>query len=197
MKLKNILCGILVCGAFCACSDQEPENSNKPGSFDGKAYLRVNITDANSTRATGGDLEYGDAAEHEVVNADFFYDTNGIFIARANVWDSGTENEDNPAGNIEFFGKSVIVLKGLTETNHPKHLVTVLNTPEDFEPANTLDGMKTLLAGSIYNGSHFTMSTTSYGRTAAVPYFVTEVSEMSGRRKCRGGSSVQIGRAHV
>ena len=56
MKLKNILCGILVCGAFCACSDQEPENSNKPGSFDGKAYLRVNITDANSTRATGGDL---------------------------------------------------------------------------------------------------------------------------------------------
>ncbi|WP_279063663.1 FimB/Mfa2 family fimbrial subunit [Alistipes finegoldii] len=178
MKLKNILCGILVCGAFCACSDQEPENSNKPGSFDGKAYLRVNITDANSTRATGGDLEYGDAAEHEVVNADFFfYDTNGIFIARANVWDSGTENEDNPAGNIEFFGKSVIVLKGLTETNHPKHLVTVLNTPEDFEPANTLDGMKTLLAGSIYNGSHFTMSTTSYGRTAVVPYFVTEVSE--------------------
>lgn len=178
MKLKNILCGILVCGAFCACSDQEPENSNKPGSFDGKAYLRVNITDANSTRATGGDLEYGDATEHEVVNADFFfYDTNGIFIARANVWDSGTENEDNPAGNIEFFGKSVIVLKGLTETNHPKHLVTVLNTPEDFEPANTLDEMKTLLAGSIYNGSHFTMSTTSYGRTAAVPYFVTEVSE--------------------
>ena len=164
MKLKNILCGILVCGAFCACSDQEPENSNKPGSFDGKAYLRVNITDANSTRATGGDLEYGDATEHEVVNADFFfYDTNGIFIARANVWDSGTENEDNPAGNIEFFGKSVIVLKGLTETNHPKHLVTVLNTPEDFEPANTLDEMKTLLAGSIYNGSHFTMSTTSYG----------------------------------
>ena len=164
MKLKNILCGILVCGAFCACSDQEPENSNKPGSFDGKAYLRVNITDANSTRATGGDLEYGDATEHEVGNADFFfYDTNGIFIARANVWDSGTENEDNPAGNIEFFGKSVIVLKGLTETNHPKHLVTVLNTPEDFEPANTLDEMKTLLAGSIYNGSHFTMSTTSYG----------------------------------
>lgn len=179
MKLKNILCGILVCGAFCACSDQESENSNKPRSFDGKAYLRVNITDANSTRATGGDLEYGDATEHEVVNADFFfYDTNGIFIARANVWDSGTENEDNPAGNIEFFGKSVIVLKGLTETNHPKHLVTVLNTPEDFEPANTLDEMKTLLAGSIYNGSHFTMSTTSYGRTsAAVPYFVTEVSE--------------------
>lgn len=122
MKLKNILCGILVCGAFCACSDQESENSNKPRSFDGKAYLRVNITDANSTRATGGDLEYGDATEHEVVNADFFfYDTNGIFIARANVWDSGTENEDNPAGNIEFFGKSVIVLKGLTETNHPKH----------------------------------------------------------------------------
>ena len=154
MKLKNILCGILVCGAFCACSDQESENSNKPRSFDGKAYLRVNITDANSTRATGGDLEYGDATEHEVVNADFFfYDTNGIFIARANVWDSGTENEDNPAGNIEFFGKSVIVLKGLTETNHPKHLVTVLNTPEDFEPANTLDEMKTLLAGSIYNGS--------------------------------------------
>lgn len=70
------------------------------------------------------------------------------------------------------------MLKGLTETNHPKHLVTVLNTPEDFEPANTLDEMKTLLAGSIYNGSHFTMSTTSYGRTsAAVPYFVTEVSE--------------------
>ena len=162
MKLKNILCGILVCGAFCACSDQESENSNKPRSFDGKAYLRVNITDANSTRATGGDLEYGDATEHEVVNADFFfYDTNGIFIARANVWDSGTENEDNPAGNIEFFGKSVIVLKGLTETNHPKHLVTVLNTPEDFEPANTLDEMKTLLAGSIYNGSHFTMSTKS------------------------------------
>lgn len=88
MKLKNILCGILVCGAFCACSDQEPENSNKPGSFDGKAYLRVNITDANSTRATGGDLEYGDATEHEVVNADFFfYDTNGIFIA---VQTSGT-----------------------------------------------------------------------------------------------------------
>ena len=52
MKLKNILCGILVCGAFCACSDQESENSNKPRSFDGKAYLRVNITDANSTRAT-------------------------------------------------------------------------------------------------------------------------------------------------
>ena len=50
-------------------------------------------------------MEDGDATEHEVVNADFFfYDTNGKFIARANVWDSGTENEDNPSGNIVFFG---------------------------------------------------------------------------------------------
>ena len=92
----------------------------------------MNIADASSlTRATSGDsdFEYG-KDEHNVTDADFyFYDENGVFVTQAKAWNDGKDNEAEPDENIEYFGNSIIVLKGLSQKGFPKYLVTVCSTP--------------------------------------------------------------------
>lgn len=193
---KELLFGLFtVVLAITSCTkndvlNNEPNDTND--SLGEKAYLSVNITDATAiTRASSNDddFEYGSEDEQKVTSAEFyFYDENGIYVTKANVWDGGTANTNTPAENIEYFGKSVIVLKGLTATNFPKYVVTVLNTPTGFVPGKTLKEMESTLSyaaartdGGYRNGDNFIMSTTSFvpKNTASdfQYYFATEVSE--------------------
>lgn len=197
MKLNKFFFGLFVCASFCACSNDESEliTGDVPKVFTGdEAYINVRLSDASSlTRATTTDpgYEYGD--EHSVANAYFyFYDANGVFVSEGSAWNGGTANEGSPAGNIEFKGKNVVVLKGLTEKNYPKYMVTVLNWPSSFTAPSSLQEMEKTLsdksAVGIQDGSgKFVMSTTSWTdqpdsvQTAYEKgkqrYFVTEVKE--------------------
>lgn len=184
MKMKRFILGTMACAALCACSNDPSESGVKPTPTGDTAYLNVRINYANDTRADDGGLEYG-KKEQDIKTADFyFYDEEGVFVSKANVWNGGTSNTANPTENIEFTGNSVVVLKGLEEKKvYPKYMVTVLNAPAAFEPGATLKEMEQKMAGGYKNGNgYFIMSTTSYVRTpdsakATVPnYFVTELT---------------------
>lgn len=193
MKMKKFIWGILACMALCACSDESSNVTDVNGSDtvvfpNGEAYVNVRIVNAGATtRAADGNYEDADASTDEgaVTNAKFyFYDQNGAFVTKADVWEGGKDS--NQSENIELEGNTVIVLRGLTETTFPKYLVTVLNTSDDFEAGKTLGEVeKTLMAGQgIYRNVEkgFIMSTTSYKNGLAsdkgLPlYFVTEITE--------------------
>ena len=174
MKTNKILFGLAACIAMLACSEDKAGDSGRIDlDEEGQAYLKVNISDAGSTRATGGDFEYS-TTENTVATADFyFYDDAEVFVAKANVWAEGKENTDQ---GIEYMGNSVVVLKGLKNQSYPKYMVTVLNAPDKFEPKNTLKEMKEVLAGGYKSGNNFIMTTTSYEK-GKTPYCVTEIAK--------------------
>lgn len=197
---KFYLLGALAMGmAFASCSNEEEfVGPEKPTFADGTAYLKVNIADANATRGIDAGFEYGSADEHKVTSADFyFYDANGAYVTKANVWAGGDDNLNRPTQSIEYFGKNIVVLKGVTQNTFPKYVVTVLNQPAGFEPAENLKEMEAVLVNTInrVDGdkvSNFVMTTTSYfdvnesgnlvdgsigsGDNKQPVYFATEVS---------------------
>lgn len=191
MRKKTLFYPVLAALVLAGCSNDEPGiTPEEPNAvFEGdEAYITVCLADAGSgqSRATTENpgYEYGSTAEHNVSNAYFyFYDANGVFVAEGSAWNE----EENPAttgSNIEFAGKNVVALKGLTKKNYPKYMVTVLNRPSSFEYGKTLDEMKTvLLSGGIKDSNEkFVMSTTSWGgqknaEDKDMKYFVTEVKE--------------------
>lgn len=193
MKVNKLFLGLFVCTAFCACSNDEPEvvsenvtTTETPKVFTGdEAYICIRLADAGSLkRATSPEpgYEYGEADEQKVENAYFyFYDAEGNFVSQGSAWNGGKANGADPAANIEFNANTVAVLKGLTEKNYPKYMVTVLNRPADFEYGMTLNEMEKKLsegtASGIMDGKNFVMSTTSYKHTNGTRYFVTEVEE--------------------
>ena len=193
MKLNKLFLGLFVCATLGACSNDESEiiPNDTPNVFTGdKAYVNVRLADAGSlTRATEGDFEYG-TNEQSVKNAYFyFYDADGVFVTQGDVWTDGNASTTTPAGNIEFTGNNVVVLKGLDKKSYPKYMVAVLNRPTGFVYGKTLDEMQTVLADNNTEGiyyptttnnvttNYFTMSTTSYTDTNRAKYFVTEVKE--------------------
>ena len=204
MRKKALFFPVLAALMLAGCSKDDvseviPDETPKVFTGD-EAYISVRLADAGSiySRATTEDsgYEYGITDEHTVKNAYFyFYDANGVFVSEGNAWNGGTVEEGDPAGNIEFKSKTVVVLKGLTKKNYPKYMVTVLNRPSSgFEPGGTLAEMETKLASEStvgittkYDGTdHFVMSTTSWAsqndvqtdyQTGKQKYFVTEVKE--------------------
>lgn len=193
MKMKKLFFGLFACASLCACSNDEsgviPEDTPKVFTGD-EAYINVRLADAGSlTRAQEGEFEYG-TNEQSVKNAFFyFYDADGVFVAQGDVWTGGNASTTNPAGNIEFTGNNVVVLKELGRKNYPKYMVAVLNKPTGFLYGNTLGEMQTVLADGNAEGiyypstannvttDYFTMSTTSYTEAGRSAYFVTEVKE--------------------
>ena len=178
MKMNKLFLGLFVCTALCACTNDESEiiPNDTPNVFTGdKAFINVRLADAGSlTRAQEGNFEYG-TNEQSVKNAYFyFYDADGVFVTQGDVWTGGTPSTTIPAGNIEFAGNNVVVLKGLDKKNYPKYMVAVLNKPAGFMYGETLDEMQTVLADNNAEGiyypetannittNYFTMSTTSY-----------------------------------
>ena len=138
MKTNKILFGLAACIAMLACSEDKAGDSGRIDlDEEGQAYLKVNISDAGSTRATGGAFDNG------------------------NVCAEGKENTDQ---GIEYMGNSVVVLKGLKNQSYPKYMVTVLNAPDKFEPKNTLKEMKEVLAGGYKSGNNLTRPTTRRAR---------------------------------
>ncbi len=193
MKVKKLFFGLFACASLCACSNDEsgviPDDTPKVFTGD-EAYINVRLADAGSlTRAQEGEFEYG-TNEQSVKNAFFyFYDADGVFVAQGDVWTGGNASTTNPAGNIEFTGNNVVVLKELGRKNYPKYMVAVLNKPTGFLYGNTLGEMQTVLADGNAEGiyypstannvttDYFTMSTTSYTEAGRSAYFVTEVKE--------------------
>lgn len=193
MKMKKLFFGLFACASLCACSNDEsgviPDDTPKVFTGD-EAYINVRLADAGSlTRAQEGEFEYG-TNEQSVKNAFFyFYDADGVFVAQGDVWTGGNASTTNPAGNIEFTGNNVVVLKELGRKNYPKYMVAVLNKPTGFLYGNTLGEMQTVLADGNAEGiyypstannvttDYFTMSTTSYTEASRSAYFVTEVKE--------------------
>lgn len=163
-NLSKLMVG-LAAFSLAACSSDEPTPST-PDVNDGTTmYLNINITDANSSRSRAeGDYIFGDAVEHEVNNADFFfYDAQGNFVTRANVWSPSDETQ---APNIEYMGKNTLVLRNLTKNNLPQWVITVLNAPSTFvekvQNSNlTLNQTRAELM-EIMTGNYFCMSTTSF-----------------------------------
>ena len=185
---KIFLWGLMATLALGSCTEDSgvASGNGETDGTEGTAYLTVRITNAGAgTKAAGNEgkpFENGSETEHKVSDARFFfYDTAGDFVTEATVWDGGTAVEGN--GNIEFDGNSVIVLRGLTSNNYPNYLVTALNVPAGFTPANTLTEMEKALSGGeagIYKSTspkNFIMSTTSYARAtdSTKPYYVTEL----------------------
>ena len=193
MTMKKLFFGLFACASLCACSNDEsgviPDDTPKVFTGD-EAYINVRLADAGSlTRAQEGEFEYG-TNEQSVKNAFFyFYDADGVFVAQGDVWTGGNASTTNPAGNIEFTGNNVVVLKELGRKNYPKYMVAVLNKPTGFLYGNTLGEMQTVLADGNAEGiyypstannvttDYFTMSTTSYTEAGRSAYFVTEVKE--------------------
>ena len=193
MKMEKLFFGLFACASLCACSNDEsgviPDDTPKVFTGD-EAYINVRLADAGSlTRAQEGEFEYG-TNEQSVKNAFFyFYDADGVFVAQGDVWTGGNASTTNPAGNIEFTGNNVVVLKELGRKNYPRYMVAVLNKPTDFLYGNTLGEMQTVLADGNAEGiyypstannvttDYFTMSTTSYTEAGRSAYFVTEVKE--------------------
>lgn len=201
MQVNKFFYGLFVCAAFCACSNDEtaiiPDDNPKVFTGD-EAYISVRLSDASSlTRATTTDpgYEYGNTDEHTVKNAYFyFYDAEGVFVCEGSAWNGGTASENtSPNGNIEFKSNTVVVLKGLSEKNYPKYMVTVLNRPDGLSSSGSvpqsLDDMLKKLASETGEGitttidskAHFVMSTTSFkhdeSEGLSSKYFVTEVKE--------------------
>ena len=185
---KIFLWGLMATLALGSCTEDSgvASGNGETDGTEGTAYLTVRITNAGAgTKAAGNEgnpFENGSDTEHKVSDARFFfYDTAGNFVTEATVWNGGTAVEGD--GNIEFDGNSVIVLRGLTSNNYPNYLVTALNVPAGFTPANTLTEMEKTLSGGeagIYKSTsakNFIMSTTSYARVtgSTTPYYVTEL----------------------
>lgn len=201
MQVNKFFYGLFICAAFCACSNDATEiiPDDTPKVFTGdEAYISVRLSDAGSiqSRATTTDpgYEYGSTNEHDVKNAYFyFYDANDVFVCEGSAWNGGTASSGTSAGNIEFRSNTVVVLKGLTEKNYPKYMVTVLNRPDGLSASGSVpqsldDMVKKLASGTgegitttIENTQYFVMSTTSFKHDdsdgLSGKYFVTEVKD--------------------
>ncbi len=191
MKRKNLLLPLVAAMVFAGCKSDEPftDSPDKPVFPGDKAYLAVNIAAMPGTRATDGGFEFGSSDEHDVTSADFyFYDADGVFVTQANLWNGGSPTTENP--NIEYFGNNIVALKGLTEKNYPKFMVTVLNQPEGFNHGATLADMEKELTSTIHAPKDaegkikgFVMTTTSYvgdkdeTESGQPTYFTTQLQE--------------------
>lgn len=192
MKINKFLLGMFACATVCACSNDDSDVTGNQVFSGDEAYMVVRLADGGTTKGYFGNTatkdsvyQYGTAKEYGVNTAHFyFYDADGVFVAEASAWNGGSANTATPDESIEFFGKSVVVLKGLKNKNFPKTMVTVVNKATDFTPATTLaeleKQMSTVSNDPIVteasSSTFFTMSTTSYDGSQT-KYFVTDVTE--------------------
>lgn len=215
MKLKKYFFGMFACAALCACSNDDSDLSNdKPNVFTGdEAYINVRLMDAGNAmgRATTGNFEYGTADEHTVKSAHFyFYDQNGNFKIEGSAWNGGTASSGNNATNIEFKSNTVVVLEGLTQgDDYPKYMVTVLNKPENFQPAekSTLKDMEEMLAHASEVGitkqsnekTYFVMSTSSYKQdnNTLPTYFTTSLENKNFKKEAKTAEETTDDRVEV
>jgi hypothetical protein len=183
-KLFRIATMLLIGAGLAACSDSDNSVEDPTTTFaNGTAYLNIKIasTDDAGTRADGGGFVYGTEDEQAVSNARFlFYDDNGHFITEAQLWNGGQTNGGS-GQNIEYYGNSTLMLTGLTQTNFPTNLVTILNAPTTFAAPSTLDALLAMLAGGyttkLGDATRFILTTSSYNQGASTRYYVTKLKD--------------------
>ncbi len=166
MKKVIFIIGIAAAVMAASCTKNDDFKTDGNGVFEGdKAYVVVNINDvgtASATKASSTGFKNGTSAEYAVDDAHFFfYDSDGVFVAEAKMWNSGKEVTGD--GNIEFAGYTIVTLSGLTHTNYPDWLVTVLNEPDGFTAPATLEEFATTLASETEGIEGLYLSTTSGG----------------------------------
>ncbi|MBD5232608.1 MAG: fimbria major subunit [Bacteroidales bacterium] len=163
-KTSKLLLGLAAL-SLAACSNDEPANVGGGEAPHGDvAYLNIRIASADNaySRAAQDEFLYGDGDENEVKNAYFyFYDKDGNYVLESNTWIGGTNNSENPDGNVEIFGNNTVILTGLTDKGYPNWVVTVLNRPSQFNVPQTLDGWLTRTR-NYREDNGFIMTTSSY-----------------------------------
>ena len=180
-KSFQLIATLLFGTALVACSSDESLPTPQPAEGSETAYLSVNIASPADaiTRADGSNFIYGTSTEQAVSDARFFfYDAAGNYVCEATVWNGGSANTATPAENIEYWGQSVLVLTGVTATNYPTDMVTVLNAPAGFTAPRTLTALEKTLAGGWQNTSNnnFIITTSSYDQGAGASYFTTKLA---------------------
>ena len=147
---------MLACTALVGCTSEDvPEVNNGENKFDGeKAYLAVKIASTNAnSRAEGDAYEEGDAKEHHVSDARFyFFDANyGAFnIGGTNYKEATPKNTENDnMKNVEEILETVLVIENYQGTL-PKYIVAVLNTGNNLKDESlSLSQLKKRLATSL------------------------------------------------
>lgn len=163
-NLSKLFFGFSAAAMMFSCSSDEPAN-NAGGNNDGDAvYMNIRIKDANSSsfgKGSDGGYEYGDANEHKIADARFFfYDGNGNFLVEAGINDLGGNN--GTTGNVEYISESAIVLQGLKEDELPEYMITVLNAPASFTPGVTMEQTASKVSALTDEAGNFVMSTSSF-----------------------------------
>ena len=170
---------MLACTALVGCTNEDViDNPNENPVLNGeKAYLAINIVNANGTASRGtranGDATnpfyYGTTEENEIASVDFyFYNSDFKYnqkVRKVLSWTANGENEPTTE-NIEKVGKATVVLENLTAKGTPKYVVTVLNAPTDWDTnlidaESTLEEMAYAQNEALYNGSNNFIITSS------------------------------------
>jgi hypothetical protein len=153
-RLLNVGLVALACVGFAACSSDEPaaNNGNTPWKGGETAYLKVQLNSTGDmTRGTDGGKADGTIThrdgdlynESKVANARFFfYDNEGNFVIEGTIADQLTGAKPADQDNIEFKSDELLVLDGIKI--RPTFVVTVLNTPTDWEAPATLSAFNDL-----------------------------------------------------
>lgn len=131
-KISKLFAGTLLMGLW-ACSSDEP--AGLPTGGDHKAYLAVDIRDANSnTRSTTSeDFANGEEFENRIhTNLFVFFDADGHYMCTGEINSgefSNPGNGETEDGSVEKIGRNIIVLSGLNGIDYPRYMLTVLNNP--------------------------------------------------------------------
>lgn len=188
-----------------SCSPEAPEAPKVPVDAKGNAYMAINMQATGSTvtrAADNPDYAYGSAQEHEVKNAVFvFYDAQGNFVCTGTLdntvanWAPGQSDDKNPGytpsenesgNNVEYFGKNIVILKGLEEDEVPAQVLTILNLPAGMTEKSIrdaalsadkqMDELVKSVTTTIGDADYFTMTTSVYLDNTNKVYNLTPVS---------------------
>ncbi len=192
MNSNKLFIAGLALAALVSCNKEAVNETPVPASKD-EAYLAVSVvcsdSETPSTKATAGDhFYYGTADENAVKSADFFfYKEDGVFFSHVSQSIEGTAKEHGSADeNVEWVGKGVVILKGLTAKSSPAYMSVILNG-NSF--ASSLDGLTLAQAqekvitdlatpGNGLDWTNFVMTSSTYGNGDKFSgYFCTKLSD--------------------
>jgi hypothetical protein len=189
--------GALMALSFSACSNDDDldVDAQEIQQNTESSYISVRITGSNfsSTRAEDSDFVDGTGDETESGKVDqvqfFFFDKDGKFISKGNVFQSPDFKAESSSANIEKYGEAVVEIDNFDSDNKPALMVTLLNAPT-LEGVATDGTKKTItdLLDHVYDGNeayqnsskHFIMATSSYKDETAgannTYYYATKLS---------------------
>ena len=156
---------MLECSAMVACTNDDLlENPKDNPVLNGeKGYLKVKLvnTTGSAGRASDG-FEEGTADENEVKKVDFFFYNNGAFFKTA---DETELSWTGSTGNVEKIAEAVVVLTGLTSTEYPNSVLTLVNASNELKAElnnKSLADAYKVIEETVTNGNEFVMTNSSF-----------------------------------